>query len=280
MKKHKKILIAGILLVITLLMIPQTEAQAASSYSNAKMFYETCNSEKHVEYANDGIYFGSKAKSASTKQKRYRTIGWQITLSANGRSISVDVKRGGNYLADIDEQYASDGYCYNLYGINYNTLCTLAAQKDPGAWAQMCTAPGIYIELDAIITWINPNQTTPVSDIYHEYGNGVVEFTDRSKVWYMRNSSERQVALNTFSTKFTGYYGISKYVPNNKLTVYYNAGYTDVTSNKGYYVNNANANVTTRTINRFQSTTLLHPVNDLGLQKTLLCMQTEEVVEK
>ena len=129
--KYKIVLNVVLFLVIFALLLPSS-VKAADSYTDARMFYETCENEKyHVEFTGLSIYYATKAKTAkSIKGLRYETVGWQITMSANGQSISVELKRGGSYLEEVNETQSTDGYSYNLYKIDYNTLCDLTSKNN------------------------------------------------------------------------------------------------------------------------------------------------------
>lgn len=247
----------------------------ADSYTDAKLFYETVDDKYHVDFAEMGIYYATKAKPSTTKAyKRYTTLAWQITMSANGESISVDVKRNGLYLEDVcGDQKSSDGYIYNLYKIDYNKLCELAHNKDAETWKKMETASLISIRLDAIITWIEPNKNDPVGYVKAEHNNGTLTYNDRSKVWYMGNETDRQKALDTFTSRFEGYYGLEKNVKNNSLDITYHAGYSDVTSSTFFTIDPSTTLIykgaeSKYPIKRFEMNTLMHPESHFGLKKT------------
>lgn len=280
MNKRKSIILNLIIFIFVFcLMIPTEVKASADSYTDAKTFFETCSdTEYHVDFADMSIYYATKAKSASSgKSLRYQTIGWQIRLEANGQSISVDVKRGGSYLQEVNEEYSTDGYCYSLYKINYNQLCDLASKKNPTAWNSMKTASTIYVYMDAILSWKNPGSNTPAGDIISENGYGSVTFNDATKVWYMGNEADRNVALSKFNTKFEGYYNLKRPVKNNTLNITYNAGYTDVTSTAGYKIDPLTGQISKDNIfsvervygvKRFEVSSLKAPVDEFGLRKT------------
>ena len=69
-------------LAIILYFFSADEMKAATSYTDAKTFYDTCtNTEKHVEIIEDAVYYANKASVGNPAYKRFTTIGWQIRLT-------------------------------------------------------------------------------------------------------------------------------------------------------------------------------------------------------
>lgn len=120
--------------------------EAATNYDNAKEFYTSTESPKdkaHAEAYNGMFYLSTCGKTASSSTRlRFFTLGFDVTLSANGYEVSFAVKRGGAYVGDtyvgdgsmIEHVSAArddtDGYSYRLYYIPTKTLYDLASKVE------------------------------------------------------------------------------------------------------------------------------------------------------
>lgn len=274
MKLNKHYIIGTLIICMLLLLLPTDETKAADSYTDPKTFFDTCkNRETHAEFTNGHIYYCTKGKTAgSTASKRFRTIGFQITASAGGYSMSIDVARGGSYLFDVagDVLY-SDGSTYNLYCISYETIAELMQGKDPDTWAAINNSSLVNFKIDAIMSVVPSGSSFPVGYVAYEGAGALMFGGDTSRIYYVGTPWGLSGIESEFGAgKFTYYKDINKFIQNPTLTVNLYAGETGVTSTKGYKIESSTNKIENYTLTgkRFGTITLPHPVTDLGLQKT------------
>lgn len=195
--------------------------QAATSYDNAmEFFHSTDNGDgKHIEVVDGTIYFGTRAKLAKTRSghKYYNTLGYDVTLTGNGHSVTFAVKRGGS-LEEVPDSVRVDssGYEYLLYRIPTNTIFYLASKADPVNAKEVLKASVIDVRMDAIVT-IRQNgvQGNVVED-----GKGGL--TETAPVYHLKNSSHLNVMRNEFSGHlFETYIKILGKLYNYELSVIY-----------------------------------------------------------
>lgn len=195
--------------------------QAATSYDNAmEFFHSTDNGDgKHIEVVDGTIYFGTRAKLAKSRSghKYYNTLGYDVTLTGNGHSVTFAVKRGGS-LEEVPDSVRVDssGYEYLLYHIPTNKIFTLASKADPVNAKEVLKASVIEVCMDAIVT-IRQNgvQGNVVED-----GKGGL--TETAPVYHLKNSSH----LNAMRSEFSGhlfetYWKIEDRLDNYELSVIY-----------------------------------------------------------
>ena len=135
--------------------VPIVAAQKSDDYyKNAETFFNECDDQYyHTDFANQSIYYAVRGKTAGSKNMlRYYTIGWQITAAANGKSMSVDVKRDGNYLISEPEVPAKDGYTYTLFHISYENIAKLMTAKDAATWTTINKSSSVTFYMDAIMS--------------------------------------------------------------------------------------------------------------------------------
>ena len=195
--------------------------QAATSYDNAmEFFHSTDNGDgKHIEVVDGTIYFGTRAKLAKSRSghKYYNTLGFDVTLSGNGRSVTFAVKRGGS-LEEVpgSVRVDSSGYEYLLYRIPTKTIFTLASKADPANAKEVLKASVIQVCMDAIVT-IRKNgvQGNVVED-----GKGGL--TETAPVYHLKNSSHLNAMRSEFSGHlFSTYIDIEDRLDNYELSVIY-----------------------------------------------------------
>lgn len=195
--------------------------QAATSYDNAmEFFHSTDNGDgKHIEVVDGTIYFGTRAKLAKSRSghKYYNTLGFDVTLSGNGRSVTFAVKRGGS-LEEVpgSVRVDSSGYEYLLYRIPTKTIFTLASKADPANAKEVLKASVIQVCMDAIVT-IRQNgvQGNVVED-----GKGGL--TETAPVYHLKNSSHLAAMRSEFSGHlFSTYIDIEDRLDNYELSVIY-----------------------------------------------------------
>ena len=223
MKKKEMVwcLIFALLLSILSVWSEKETYQAATSYDNAmEFFHSTDNGDgKHIEVVDGTIYFGTRAKLARTRsgRKTYNTLGYDVTLTGNGKSVTFAVKRGGS-LEEVPDSVRVDssGYEYLLYRIPTNTIFNLASKADPANAAEVLKASVIKVQMDAIVT-IRQNgvQGNVVED-----GKGGLSET--APVYHLKNISHLNTMRNEFSGHlFNTYIEITDYLENYELSVIY-----------------------------------------------------------
>ena len=120
MKRKKKVQVLVCLLCAVFISIlipsgrPTTYEAAAIDYTNALNFFQNTgqnNGGKHIKVNNGIIYFATSAKLAGTYSSRtvYSTLGYDVTLTAGGKSVTFAVivepvaKAGTSSLTVADE---------------------------------------------------------------------------------------------------------------------------------------------------------------------------------
>ncbi len=164
---NKKIFLFLILIIIVF--IPEYKADA-SVYNNAYTYYEKYGAENNTPARlndNDGyIYFCSMGLTSSTSTQ-YRTVGYTITLTAGGRTDSVEVKLGGTYVKEVS-QVKKNGYTYVLRRAKLNLLQSLFNGNSAITWNQIYCNKNTY-RFDAIMTVVENNKQ--LCGIVRESGN-------------------------------------------------------------------------------------------------------------
>lgn len=196
------------------------EFYAASSYTNAMMFYESVTTTKTtaMETVDGTVYYATKAKLASsTTNLRYHTIGFDITLTGNGVSVSFSVARTGGSMVEVSNvQYG--GYDYILYAVQDQTLFNLAMAANPAFAPQVLDASYIRVDMNAIMT---TKQGGSLAGVVSE--NGVGGLNEWGKVYHLNNYSHLSTMLGIFSGHtFASYINIYDILENYKLYVNYN----------------------------------------------------------
>lgn len=223
MKKKEMVwcLIFALLLSMLSVWSEKETYQAATSYDNAmEFFHSTDNGDgKHIEVVDGTIYFGTRAKLAKSRSghKYYNTLGYDVTLTGNGHSVTFAVKRGGS-LEEVPDSVRVDssGYEYLLYRIPTNTIFTLASKADPVNAKEVLKASVITVCMDAIVT-IRQNgvQGNVVED-----GKGGL--TETAPVYHLKNSSHLAAMRSEFSGHmFYSYTEIKGRLDNYELSVIY-----------------------------------------------------------
>lgn len=195
--------------------------RAASSYTNAKEFYESTGSDGyHIEAYGGTIYYATKAKLASSSGNlKYGTVGYDIVLSGNGQTVQFSVKRNGNGSMQeiLDAQVTSGNYMYNLYSIPAEKLFNLATNANPQAAAAVLSGSFINIRIDAIMT-------TKKNGVLHgdveENGTGVL--AEWGNVYHLKVPAQLAAMKRIFSGHdFKSFYNIILTMENNELKVRY-----------------------------------------------------------
>ena len=216
--------------------------QAATSYTNAKEFYESTYTDKgayHVDTAYGKVYYATQAKLASSSTNtRYYTVGFDVTLSGNGHSVSFTVQRQGGSMTQVGNPVRSGNYEYNLYVITEDKLFELATKANSTSAAYVLSTSTINVRMDAIMTTISAGSTTPNGGITE---NGYGGFTKRGTIYRLKNSADLKAIKEIFSGHtFESYKEIYADLENYLLKVRYNVlglnpiGNTPTLSNSSY----------------------------------------------
>lgn len=291
MKKNKTLPLAVLLFFLLLYafffqLIPE-EYQAATSYTNAKEFYESTavNGENcHVDMVNGTIYYATCAKVASSSTNlQYHTLGFDIELSGNGHSVSFTVQRTGGSMEEIDKK-TDNTYEYILYSVNDSTLFELAHAANSTESNYVLDASIIRVKMNAILT----------TKLGNTLNGGITEddsggFTKSGTIYRLKDSTDLAALKKTFTGHdFKSYRDISQDMNNYQLNILYSVNGTDSANigctskasvKNGYrlvnytvnktvipYVLYANENIYITSSRVLHAVTLLHP-NDIGLKK-------------
>ena len=249
-----------LLLIVTCIgILPQEQTYAATSYTNAYEFYHTAESRlkgrkysAEAEYGN--VYYATSAKVAtSSSNLRYHTLGFDITLTGNGRSVSFAVQRGGNSMVEVDKQIVG-GYEYILYYIPEQTLYNLATTSNPSIAPTVLSASTIYVTMNAIMT---TKQGASLGGGVAE--NGAGGLSEWGKVYHLGNYRHLSTMKSIFSGHdFRSYTDIQEPLKNPSLSIKYNT--MGATSIGGGFGVNGSGDITYNGSLYVQKSTLLQPV--------------------
>lgn len=215
LKKKTKITVWCLLLGLFVTLIQQVGGgetyQAATSYTNAKEFYESTglNGEYyHAEAAYGRVYYATKGKLASSSTNlKYNTIGFDITLSGNGTSVSFTVQKRGGSMAELPD-VESGGYNYSFYVITEDKLFGLATKSDASRAAKVLSASTIKVRMDAIMTTVKG--TVKQGGITEDGSGG---FTYWGEIYRLKDSADLKAMKEIFSGhEFKSYKDIKQYV--------------------------------------------------------------------
>lgn len=249
--------------------------QAATSYSNAKEFYESTaldGEPYHAEIINGTIYYATSAKLASSSTSlRYHTIGFDIEFSGNGHTVSFTVQRTGGSMVEINS-YKDSTHEYLLYAIDDDTLFHLANVSDPATASSVLSASTIQVKMNAILT--TKENGEPKGGITE---NGSGGFTPWGSIYRLKNSSDLSAIKRIFTGHgFTSYINIIEELDNHLLQIRYqvqgrnSTSSTTATVGNGYSITDGflsqNGNIYIQKQRVLQQTNLLQPSN-LHLQK-------------
>ena len=203
--------------------------QAADSYTDAKIFYKSTgqNAPYHAEMVNGSIYYATCGKLASSSTNlRYYTIGFDISMSANGYMVSFQVQReASKYLVEVDSKIdEEEGYSYVLYMINEEKLYELAELVSSKATVEkLMESSTIKVRIDAIITTKKGNK---LNGEVKENGQGGL-FED-GKIYHLIKDAELEVLKEIFKGHtFDSYHNIKEDLKNYSLSLRYNLRGTD-----------------------------------------------------
>ena len=225
MKRKLKVIAWGVLLAlfVTLVqLICKSEFfYAAKSYTNAKDFYlsTALNGESyHAEAYNGKVYYATKAKLASSSTNtKYSTVGFDVTLSGNGYSVSFTVQRTGGSMTEIKPSVKSGDYEYILYAIEEEKLYELATKADAVSAAKVLESSVINVRMDAIM--ITKKGNTANGGITE---NGSGGFTKWGTIYRLKNNSDIMAMKDIFTGHdFKSYVKIQEELNNYQLTVRY-----------------------------------------------------------
>lgn len=209
-----------VLLALGIMLYSGQEAFAASSYTNAKEFYQSANVDKpyRVETYDASIYYASRGKLASNPNNlKYRTLGYDIRLEAGGASVSFSVKRGVS-LTEVNTVFDSS-YEYILYKISTEKLQELASKVDSASAKVIFAQPKIMVYMDAIQTTL---QYGSLHGNINEDGKGGITYS--GTIYRMKNAADTKRLKSIFrGHTFETDYMIEETLHNYSLNIYYSA---------------------------------------------------------
>lgn len=248
------------------------KVQAASSYTNARQFYESTEKSDYTEIYKGSIYVSTKAKKASSSSNvKYITLGHDVTLSAGGCELTFSVKRNSagspsGSMVDVDETI-SGNYVYNLYRIPLDSIRTLAYAKDSAAASKIFSNNIIYVDMDSIMT---TKKGDKVYGSIEENGKGDVR-TSGTVYRLIHESTDLQAMQTLFpGHTFMGFFNIRNKIKNYPIQLIYDVDGGTVTAD-GYSAVN---DILYRNGSRYLATYRLYDVinlydfSTLGLTKT------------
>lgn len=206
------------------------EYNAATSYTNAKIFYESVAGKKKGDTYGGDFYLATMAKLASSSSNlKYQTVGYDITVIGNGARVQFSVALGGSIQHLTDATVNSGGYQYNLYCIPANTIITYAKMVNPYAMAQIFQSSKVEVRATAIIT---TKQYGVCNGSVYE--NGIGGLIETSNVYHLSNPSHLSEMKGIFSGHtFDSYREIPGKIDNHQLSILYDLG--DGATIKGDY---------------------------------------------
>ena len=229
-KKKKRLwdLLFTVLLFTSFFYVNTENYQATDVYTNAMEFFYSTGStdDKHIDIVDGTIYFGTRAKLAHTYasgHKYYNTLGYDVTMSGGGKSLTFSVKRGSS-LMEVPNSVRVDslGYEYLLYSIPTTKIKELAELADPVNAQTVLAASEINVRMDAIVTI---QQNGIQGSIVEDGKGGIIEYEANGAIYHLKNESELETMRNIFyGHKFISYYQITDVLKNYQLTNIYNVG--------------------------------------------------------
>ena len=285
MKKKNKILAWGLCFAMMIGMIQPLDNvetyQAATSYTNAKEFYESTQRKNvyyHAEMVNGTIYYATQAKlAASSTNKKYYTVGFDITLSGSGHSVSFTVQREGGSMTEVDSQ-KDDTYEYILYSITDDTLYDLATAANATEAAYVLDTSVIDVKMNAIM--VTKEGDTLGGSITEDGSGG---FTQTGTIYRLKNSDDLKALKDIFTGhEFKNYINIKEEMENYQLQIRYNilgidlpgtasAGNGYSLSSSGYLQKDGSAVIS--------SGRILQQMTLLGIDGLELCKEGYHLVE-
>lgn len=220
-EKHRFLAILIVLCTLLPLGYREEYQGTASSYDNAKEFYDSIDRTKKADAYGGDFYMATMAKLASSSSSlKYQTLGFDITLFANGYSVSFSVALGGSMEHLAHATVPAGGYEYNLFKISTKTLHDLAFSTNPSAAQQIFANLEIYLIANAIMT---TKQRGTLNGSIAENGRGGL--SESGTVYHLGNSSHLSTMKSRFSGhKFETYINIDGTFDNHNLSIIYVLG--------------------------------------------------------
>lgn len=211
--------------------MPEKAYALAKSYTNAEVFFESTGltNGKHIDCYNGMVYFATKAKAASSSTAlKYTSIGFDVTLTGGGYSLTFSVKRGDS-LTELKNANVSGTYNYRLYCITTDDLHTLASKVNKTAADAIFTTDEFTVCMNAIMT---TKQNGADHGAIKENGDGTITVV-RNPVYHLNKSSDLKELKKYFNNDFESFQNIESNLVNYNSTIYYSVG-DGVTMASGY----------------------------------------------
>lgn len=133
-KTGRRIKIALSVLVVCCLCLCMLPGEVkADAFSRAYDFYITYGNEMVFQPgdAKTGIiYYGTKAKKATSARTKYETVGWKVTVKDGLGTIAEELyfSLSGNYIQKLHEEEV-DGYIYTLFTCDLSSLLSAMSEE-------------------------------------------------------------------------------------------------------------------------------------------------------
>lgn len=218
-KKKRYIIMFIAIISVSFFFIKKKDFLGATSYENAKEFYESTGMQGesyHADVSNGMFFLGTKAKLASSSSNlKYYTLGYDITLFGNGTSVSFAVKRGDS-MKQISEVTKS-GYNYLLYCIDTETLYDFASKADKTNAEKVLQSSVISVVANAIMTTKKGN--TIYGGITEDGLGGLEQW---GTIYHLKEDSKWKEMKRIFQGhEFKSYRNIEEELENYQLSIRY-----------------------------------------------------------
>ncbi len=124
--------VVGALIICAFVICMLPNETKADVFSSAYDFYETYGNQMVFQPGDTGtgvIYYGTKAKKASTAGTKYATVGWKVTIT-NGAGALVEelyFSLDGDYIKKLHKEDSGD-YKYTLYSCELSGLLSAMSE--------------------------------------------------------------------------------------------------------------------------------------------------------
>lgn len=195
---------------------------AATSYTNAKEFYESTaldGENYHAEMVNGTIYYATVGRKASSNANlKYTSIGSDITLSAGGQSLTFSVKIGQSLTQIQSANVETSTHMYHLYMISTESIYQLAMAINPNIATYIFNHSQINVLMNTIMT---TSQYGITNGSIRENGKGGLY--EDGNIYHLADSLDLATMRHIFrGHDFKSYINIKEKMNNPQLQLRYN----------------------------------------------------------